>query len=84
MLIAKIVNSYRAFESVDGFTAVATNEEILANNGNLNIVTYVKRATSKEDSVDLSTTLQNWQTGSDEVHASAAELFKLLNAGSAK
>ena len=68
----------------DGFTAVATNEAILANNGNLNIVTYVKRATSKEDSVDLAAALQNWQTSSNDVRASAAELFKLLKTGSNK
>ena len=69
---------------MDGFTAVATKEEILANNGNLNIVTYVKRAVSEEDSVDLSATLQNWQTSSDEVRASADDLFKILKNESAK
>jgi type I restriction enzyme M protein len=82
--IAKIANSYKAFASVDGFTAVATNEEILANNGSLNIVTYVKRATIKEDSIDLSAALQNWKSSSTDVRASASNLFKLLKTGSTK
>ena len=82
--IAKIGKSYKTFASEDGFTAVATNEEILSNNGNLNIVTYVKRDTSKEDSVDLSTTLQNWKSSSVGVRSAADELFKLLKTGSAK
>ncbi len=82
--ISKIANSYRAFVPQDGFTAVASNEEILANNGNLNIVTYVRRAKEQDDSVDLSAALQNWQSSSAIVREAANDLFKLLKTGSAK
>jgi type I restriction enzyme M protein len=82
--IAKIANSYRAFESVNGFTEVATNEEILANNGNLNIVTYVKRDTANANLVDLPATLESWRANSIGVRSAARELFILLNTGSTK
>jgi type I restriction enzyme M protein len=82
--IAKIANSYKAFAAEDGFTAIATNEEILANNGNLNIVTYVKRANAKTDLVDLPAALENWKTSSVEVRSAANELFKLLKSGNTR
>ena len=82
--IAKIANSYRAFAAEDGFTAIATNEEILANNGNLNIVTYAKRANAKTDLVDLPAALENWKTSSVKVRSVANELFKLLKSGGTK
>jgi type I restriction enzyme M protein len=82
--IAKIANSFKAFAAEDGFTAIATNEEILANNGNLNIVTYVKRANAKTDLVDLPAALENWRTSSFKVRTAANELFKLLKSGSTK
>lgn len=82
--IAKIANCYKAFAAEDGFTAIATNEEILANNGNLNIVTYVKRANAKTDLVDLPAALENWKTSSVDVRAAADELFKLLTGSTKK
>ncbi len=82
--IAKITNSYRKFSSEKGFTAVATNEEILANNGNLNIVTYVKRATEKADLVDLPAAVESWRSNSVDVRFATNELVKLLKTVSAK
>jgi type I restriction enzyme M protein len=82
--IAKIANSYRTFAVEDGFTAIATNDEILANNGNLNIVTYVKRATAKTDLVDLPAALESWKTSSIDVRSASNELFKLLTGGTKK
>jgi type I restriction enzyme M protein len=76
--IAKIANAYRSFSLEDGFTAIATNDEILGNNANLNIVTYVKREGSKEESIDLSAALKNWRISSADVQLSASELFDLL------
>ena len=76
--IAKIANSYRSFSSDNGFAAVASNDEILANNGNLNIVTYVKRVTKKEDLVDLSVAIQDWKSSSADLRTSAGDLFKNL------
>jgi type I restriction enzyme M protein len=82
--IAKIANSYRTFAAEDGFTDVATNEEILANNGNLNIVTYVKRDTTKGNLIDLPAALESWRASSLGVRSAAGELFILLKTGSTK
>src|SRR5712691_6004904 len=40
--IQKILQAYRAFADIDGFTHVATLEEIRANSANLNIPLYVR------------------------------------------
>jgi type I restriction enzyme M protein len=82
--IAKIANSYRTFAAEDGFTAIATNDQILANNGNLNIVTYVKRDTAKANLIDLPAALESWRASSVDVRSAANELFKLLKTGSTK
>jgi len=76
--IAKIDAAYKAFSDVDGFTAIVEKDVLLANNGNLNIVTYVKRATSTEETVDLGTSLENWRASSTGLRTSAKDLFKLL------
>jgi type I restriction-modification system DNA methylase subunit len=81
---AKIAAAYKSFLPDAGFSAVVSNEEILGNNGNLNIVTYVKRSTAKADSVDLPAAIKKWQTSSTGVRTSASELFKLLKTGSVK
>jgi type I restriction enzyme M protein len=77
--ISRIANSYKAFEPEDGFSAIATIEEILAKNGNLSIVTYVRPPKTKEDSVDVSAALQKWRITSAEVRNAADGLFKILN-----
>jgi len=82
--IAKITDCYRAFAAEDGFTAIATNDEILANNGNLSIVSYVERANAKTDLVDLPAALENWKTSSVEVRSAVSELFKLLTGSTKK
>ena len=82
--IARIVDSYRNFASENGFTAVATNAEILAKNGNLNIVTYVNRTSAMADLVDLPAALKSWQTSSVTVRSAANEVFNILKTMSAK
>jgi len=82
--IDKILNAYNSFADQDGFAAVASIEQILANDGNLNIVTYVKKVSAIADSIDLATSLKNWESSSSELRKSAHELFTLLVSGSAK
>ena len=82
--IAKISNAYKSFSSDDGFAAIATNEEILANDGNLNIATYVKRVKVQSDLADLRLIIENWQSSSIDVRIESGQLFKVLKMGSAK
>jgi type I restriction enzyme M protein len=45
----RIVNSYRAFEDISGFAAVASTAEILSNNSNLSISRYVRLMSDSSD-----------------------------------
>jgi type I restriction enzyme M protein len=80
--VVKIGNTYKDFVAVDGFASVATNEEILANNGNLNIVTYVKRQIVNTGSFDLPAEVKSWHSSATDARISADEMFKALEYGS--
>ena len=66
----RILQNFRAFAAEDGFSAVATREQIVANGANLSIPLYVKRSTvtasSDGDSevVSLRSAWEQWQTDS--------------------
>ena len=82
--IDRIVTAYRNFRSEDGFTSVATLDEIAAKLNNLNMPLYVKRAVSAAEP-DLSSALTAWRASSIELRRAASELLELLDtAGDAK
>ena len=82
--IHRIVTAYRNFCSEDGFTAVATLDEIAAKQNNLNLPLYVKRAGSATGP-DLTSALTAWRASSTELRRAANELLELLDtAGDAK
>ena len=84
--IARIVNAYRRFDIEEGFSAVATNDEIRGQNRNLSIPLYVRGArgptTETEDSVSLEQALTDWQASSAELRESMSELLELLEGSS--
>jgi type I restriction enzyme M protein len=83
--IARIVEAYRSFIDIDGFAAVATIDQLRANQANLNIVNYVAKKSNQGVLANLPTSISNWQTSAAEVRAAANELFELLmTAGSKK
>ncbi len=63
----RILEAFRAFAPIEGFTAVATLDQITLNGANLSIPLYVKRATSAAngngpiEAVSLSTAWEKWQ-----------------------
>ena len=79
--IAKIARAYAAFVEEAGFTAIATKEQILANDGDLNIVKYVKRDRDESQIRNLPESLADWRASSTQFRTSAAELFQILEAG---
>jgi len=82
--IDRIVTAYRNFRREDGFTAVATLDEIAGKQNNLNIPLYVKRA-SLATRPDLTSVLTAWRASSTELRRVASELLELLDtAGDAK
>jgi type I restriction enzyme M protein len=63
---AKILDAYQNFVDQPGFAAVVTNEETLAQSGNLSIPRYVKKA-PKSESADETQSLSNaWISFEDE------------------
>lgn len=84
--IARIVNAYRRFDTEEGFSTVATNDEIRGQNWNLSIPLYVRGSrgptTETEDSVSLEQALTDWQASSAELRESMSELLELLEGSS--
>jgi len=62
----RILQNFCAFASEDGFSAVATHEQIVANNANLSIPQYVKRLSTSANGdgqpATLDTAWTQWQT----------------------
>jgi type I restriction enzyme M protein len=78
--IEKIVSAYRGFADIDGFAAVATNEQVAANNYNLSIPLYLRNGADEhvDGAVSLADALDAWETSSVEVRAAMGGLFKTL------
>lgn len=59
--INKIADAYYTFECKEGFSAIATNEEILANDAKLSIALYVLGSEKTEDEqVDIDDAISTW------------------------
>lgn len=76
--IDRIAATYRSFGDEDGFSAVATVEEIAKRDGNLSIPLYVSRSTGDQVH-DLAQAVVAWRLASSAVRDSAGELFELLD-----
>lgn len=76
--IEKILKAYQAFETVEGFSSVVTNEDILNNDGSLNIPLYVKPIGNGE-SVSIDDAYAQWQSSSDALRDSMKTLFSTIN-----
>jgi type I restriction enzyme M protein len=76
--IEKIANVYKRFENVDGFAKVVTNDEVLANNGNLNLQMYVNQTqqNAQHNLEELTVSIKNQQT---QISSSLELLFKKMN-----
>jgi type I restriction enzyme M protein len=81
--IQRILEAYQAFKDIDGFARVATNEEILAKQANLNIPLYVRpngngKDTSKNNEQSLTAVIAEWQQSSSALRNSMNALFAAL------
>ena len=80
---SRIANVYHDFKDIEGFASVATNEEILANGGNLNVPLYVRRRVVREEQVAYATNrvteaVRAWEESSEKLNAVANDLLKSL------
>lgn len=76
--INKLYQAYKDFTDIPHYSTVATNEEILALDGNMNINFYVKKDNSASE-ICFSKALSEWQQSGDNLKISMTELFKAIN-----
>jgi type I restriction enzyme M protein len=76
--ISKLYSAFKIYVDVPHFTKVASIEEILSHNGNMNINFYVKAEGSNQN-LSFTEAYQSWETSSRELNKSMSELFKTLS-----
>lgn len=59
--IARIAATYRGFKPVDGFAAVATNDEIAENDFSFAVNKYVRPSKDERESIDLGRFVSAWE-----------------------
>ncbi|WP_230407986.1 HsdM family class I SAM-dependent methyltransferase [Flavobacterium hydrocarbonoxydans] len=76
--IKKLYSTYKKFEDISGYSKVATIDEIMSFNGNMNVNFYVRRDNNNEN-LNFTKSLENWlQIGKDS-KKSMEKLFEELN-----
>lgn len=83
----RILNAYRAFLDEQGFAAVVPVEDILADEGNLSIVRYVKkpsRAALRGESTKLEAVWSTFDDGGSQFWAQTASLVDMVESVVAK
>ena len=82
--IQRIVTAYQAFDNEDGFTRVASNDEIRDKGCNLSIPLYVRlangngNANGAGETISLKQAIANWQESSMALRGSMDGLFEVL------
>ena len=80
--IDKIASVYKNFDIIDGFSAVATVEEILENNGKLSIALYVRGTNEDEgNEVSFEDAASEWMTESALMHEALFDLVDMIAEG---
>ena len=75
--IDKFYRAFKAFEDIPHYAKVATVEEILSHNGNMNINFYVKRENSNAD-LSFRKAFREWNESGDKLKESMTNLFDVL------
>lgn len=81
--IQKILHAYQHFHHVDGFARVVSNNEILANQANLNIPLYLRSNgkgsnANASEKTSLTYVIAEWQESSQLLRSSMSDLFAML------
>lgn len=77
--IDKVFKSYQNFTDEEGLCKVVSKEEVLNNNGSLNIAQYVSNVDAEHIQISLDEALAKWEKSSTELKKSMNELFQTLN-----
>ena len=78
--IEKIAKAYSEYSIAEGFSAVATTEEIAANDSKLSIALYV-RSGGTGDTINIDDAIEAWSASVNSVHAEFDKLNALIKAG---
>lgn len=76
--INKLYQAYADFTDIPHYSKVATNEEILALDGNMNINFYVKQDNS-DGEICFATALKDWEQASQNLKESMSRLLEAAN-----
>lgn len=77
--IEKIFTAYQDFTNKENFSVLLTNEEVLANNGNMSISLYVRaQQLSMQIEDKFEEVYDNWESSSKQLKKSMNELFEIL------
>ncbi|NQY07517.1 MAG: N-6 DNA methylase, partial [Flavobacteriaceae bacterium] len=76
--IDRIYNAYKNYADEDGFSKIATIEEVLAHKASLNMPLYVSNVDTRQTKIALDDALSNWQNSSKQLASSMEQLFKEL------
>jgi len=79
--IEKIANAYLNYESIDGFSATATIDEIAANQYRLSIPLYVDRGTGGDDHENLDEAISEYIERSEAAMNSSNLLASMITGG---
>jgi type I restriction enzyme M protein len=78
--INKIFKAYQSFIDKENFSALLTNEEVLANEGNMSINLYVRaQQLSMQTEKKFEEVYDNWKSSTKQLKKSMNELFEILN-----
>lgn len=75
--INKFYNTFKAYKDIPHYAKIATVEEILSNNGNMNINFYVKQKRLNEE-LNFDKSYKDWQESSKQLKKSMNSLFEAL------
>ena len=81
--IQKILHAYYHFQDIEGFARVVSKDDILVNQGNLNIPLYVRsfgngsKSTMNEE-MPLAHAITEWQESSLTLRTAMSDLFAML------
>ncbi len=75
--ISRFYNTFKDYKDIPNYSKVATLEEILSYNGNMNINFYVKREKTIDD-LSFTEYYQRWNESSVELKESMKKLFEVL------
>lgn len=76
--IQKILNGYRAYETVDNFCVAVELDEILQNGASLNVSLYLSNVDRSIETKPLEEVLKEWEESSQNLKVSMEELFTML------